>query len=349
VAGGRVPRLRLVAFSPLKLPPPTRLAVFGGLLLLLIVSGTVGYRAIEGWPWFDAFYKSVATLTSIGADMPTSDLGRGFTMVLALGGIFTVALAATEVLRTLITGELRTYLENRRMEKRIEDLDQHVIVCGYGRVGRHTCVHLQGAGVPFVVIDRDDAAVTAAVAAGAHAVSGDATVDAIMRRAGIARARAVVAAASTDADNVLITMTARLLSATLPVVARAADESTVPKLLRAGATRTVSPYAIGGGRLAEAVMRPAAPDLIEAVASADLHDVQVAQQAVRAGSALDGATVGASGLRSRLGLILLAIKRAGGEVAFNPGDDAVLAAGDTFIVVGPRAQLDRTAELAASG
>ena len=329
--------------------PPLRLLVLGSVLALLIAIGTVGYRAMEAWSWFDAFYKSTLLLTSLGSELHAhSTRGRVLTIVLALGGIFTVALAASEVLRIIVTGELRDYLEKRRMGKRIDHLERHVIVCGYGRVGRHACAHLAGAGVPVVVIDRQDARLAAAREAGAYVVSGDASADSTLRGAGIERARALVAAAATDADNVLITMTARLLHPTLPIVARAAEEAAVPKLLRAGATRTISPYAISGRRLAYAVLCPTALDLIEVVARTDLPDLQVEERLVHPGGPLDGQTVGTSGLRSRLGLILVAIKRKDGEIAFNPGDEAALAAGDTLILLGGRRPAERADQLVLS-
>src|SRR5581483_5017454 len=152
---------------------------------------------------------------------------------------------------TLITGELRDFWDRRRMARRIDALERPVIVCGYGHVGQHVCAGLLGGGVPIVVIDRRDAALAAARDAGAHALLGDATADATLNRAGIQRARALIAVAGTDPDNILITMTARLLCPALPIVARAEDESVVPKLLRAGATRTVSPHVIAGGRMAQ--------------------------------------------------------------------------------------------------
>ena len=165
---------------------------------------------------------------------------------------------------------------------------------------------------------------------------GDATADATLRRAGIERARALIAVAGTDPDNVLITMTARLLRPALPIVSRAEEETTVPKLLRAGATRTVSPHSIVGGRMAEAVLRPAVLDLIEDATGKRDPDLQMEEQLVSPGSPLDGKTVGASGLRSRLDFILVAIKRRDGHLAFNPADDAPVAAGDTLITLGPR-------------
>jgi voltage-gated potassium channel len=253
-----------------------RLLAFLSVPVLLIAVGTVGYRAIEGWPWFDAFYTSVTTLTSIGYERyALSTEGRVFTICLALFGIFTVAAAAAEVLRTIITGELRDYLEKRRMRKRIEDLEQHVIVCGYGRVGRHVCADLRGAGVPFVVIDRREAALAAAREAGAHPVSGDASVDTVLHRAGISRARALITVTGTDSDNVLITMSARLLHPTLPIVARAEEDATMLKLRRAGATRTVSPYAVCGGCMAQAVVHPSVVDLIEVATRKDLPDLAI--------------------------------------------------------------------------
>jgi voltage-gated potassium channel len=341
---------RLVATSsPPKLRPPSRLLAFASVPVLLIGVATVGYHAIERWPWFDAFYMAVAILTSIGSEThPLSNRGRGFTIILALGGIFTVALTATEVVRTIITGELRAHREKHRMKKRIEALEKHVIVCGYGRVGRHACAQLSSAGIPFVVVDRADVPLTAAREAGAHPVMGDATADGTLLDAGIERARALVAAAGTDSDNVLITMTARLLRPTLPIVARVAEETSVPKLLRAGATRTVSPYAIGGARMAQAVLSPAVLDLVEVVTRTELTTLQLQEQVVHRGSPLEGKTVAASGLRSRLGLILVAIKRPDGEVAFNPGEDTTLAAGDTVIILGPRAQLAHVEELASA-
>jgi voltage-gated potassium channel len=334
----------------MKLRPPLRLLVFGCVPALLIVVGTVGFHLIERWSWFDAFYTSVTTLTSIGYERyALSVQGRVFTMALALGGIFTVAVAASEILRTIITGELRDYRGRRRMEKRIDRLERHVIVCGLGRVGRHVCADLRAAGVAFVVIDRAEAVLAGALEAGGLPVSGDATVDATLRRAGIQRARALIAVAGTDSDNVLITMTARLLHPTLTIVARAEEEATVCKLRRAGATRTISPYAVGGGCMAHAALRPAATELGEIATRKDFPDLQIEEQLLRPGNALEGKTIGASGLRSQLGLILVAIKHRDGQLAFNPGDDAALAAGDTLIVLGHRAQLDRSGALALSG
>jgi len=303
--------------------------------VLLVATGTIGYHVIEGWSWFNALYATVITLTSIGYEgkHALSSAGRVFTMVLAVGGIFTVAVAATEVLGIVITGELRDYRLRRRMRRRIDRLEKHVIVCGHGRVGQRVCQGLRENDVPFVVIDRREEALAAARDLGALVVLGDATADAILREAGVGRARALIATAGADPDNVLITMTTRLLAPALTIVARAQDENTVPKLLRAGATRTISPHAVVGGLLAHAVLHPAVLDLLEVATNRKYPELQMEEQLVDRGGPLDGLTLGKSGLGSQEELIVVAIKHRDGRVAFNPGDDAPMVAGDTLITL----------------
>jgi voltage-gated potassium channel len=326
------------------------LLVFASVPAVLIGVGTVGYRFLEGWSWFNSFYVAVITLTSIGhnetASLSTS--GHLFTMALALGGIFTVAVAVTELLGTIITGELRNFWWTWRMSKRIEALDQHVIVCGYGHIGQHVCAELLGGGVRVVVIDRLETALESTHDAGGLLLIGDATADATLSRAGIARARALVAVAGNDSDNVLITMTARLLCPLLPIVSCAEEESMVHKLERAGATRVVSRHAIAGGLMAQAVLRPALLDFIEEATGKRHPNLRMEEQLIGPGSPLDGKTVGTSGLRSREGLVLVAIKRPDGSLAFNPDDGAPVAAGDTLITLGNRQQLGRADALALS-
>jgi voltage-gated potassium channel len=331
-----------------KLALPIRLLVFCSVPAVLVAGGTLGYHWIEGWTWFYSLYVTVITLTSIGygEKQPFSTSGRVFTVVLALGGTLTVGVAATEVLGLVITGQLRDYWERLRMRRRIEALQQHVIVCGYGHVGRHVCTDLLDARIPVVVIDRREEALAAAHDGGAHPVLGDATADATLGRAGIARARALVAVAGTDPDNVLITMSARLLRPSLPIVARAEEQATMAKLVRAGATLTVSPHALAGERMAQAVLRPAVFGLIEEASGRGHAALQLEEQLIRPGSPLDGKTVRESGLRSGRGLILVAIKRPDGQLAFNPDDDAPVAAGDTLIMMASRAGLGRADALA---
>ncbi|HXJ19433.1 MAG TPA: NAD-binding protein [Polyangia bacterium] len=312
--------------------PPWRLFVFLSLPPLLICAGAIGYRLIERWSWFDSIYVAVTSLTSLGSGVrhATSQSGRVLTLGLALAGVSTLALAATELLSAIMTGELREYLRSRRMTRRIEALEQHVIVCGHGQVGQHVCAEIIAGGVPVVVVDRQDEALALAREAGAHAVLGDASDDDTLRRAGIERARALVTVAGSDPDNVLITMTARLMQPALPIVSRSDHEATVPKLLRAGATRTASPHLIAGERIADVVLHPA-------TLAADL---QMRESMVRPGDAFDGLTVGACGLRGQGGPILIAIRHRDGSVVFNPADHVRVDAGDVVITLNQGPQRD---------
>jgi voltage-gated potassium channel len=335
---------------PRKLLIPQRLLVLASVPSALIAGGTFGYHLTEGWSWFDSFYISVTTLTSLGYGdkAALSTAGRVLTLVLALGGISTFALAAAELLGTVVTGEMHEFVWRRRMRRRIDALERQVIICGYGGVGARVCAQFIRAGVAVIVIDCKESAAVAARDAGAEFVVGDATIDQILVDAGIGRARALIALAGSDADNVLITMTARALRPDLTIVSRAEEDSAVPKLLRAGATRTMSPYGIAGGRIAQAVLRPAVFDFLEDVAGDGHLDLRMDEQLVRPGSSLDGKTIGDSGLRSWPDLILIAIKHSDGRLAFDPDDDERVVAGDTLITLGRREQQGRADALALS-
>jgi len=338
---------------PRKLRIPLRLLVFASVPAALITGGTIGYRLTEGWSWFESFYAAVITLTSIGhGDQHAFTVaGHVVTLGLALGGISTFALAAAELVGPIVTGEMHEYLWRRRMRRRIDALEQHVIVCGYGCVGAHVAGQLLRAGVPVIVIDTDEAEAVAAREVGAEFIVGDATLDVTLVHAGIGKARALIALAGSDAVNVLITMSARALARPLLIVSRAQDDAAAPKLLRAGATRTMSPDAIAGGHIAQAVLRPAVFDFLEDI-TAEGHpdvrhlDLRMDEQVVRAGSALDGKTVGASGIRTWRGLILVAIRHADGHLEFDPDEDARIIAGDTLITLGHRKQQGRADALA---
>jgi len=256
--------------------------------LALLGLGTLGYHAIEGWPWFDALYMSVITLTTIGYGEvhPLGPGGRVFTMLLSLGGIFTLFFATTEFLRAAIGGELSFYFGRHRMEKKLAKLTGHVIVCGFGRVGRQVCEEFSAAGVPFVIVDSSADRLAGFAMATGHPLCGDATEDAVLREAGIDQARALVVAVPSDADNLFITMSARLLSDRITIVARAEEAASVPKLVRAGANRVISPHVLGGGRVVQAVLRPAVLDFIEVATRSEHLDLQIEELPVAPGGGL---------------------------------------------------------------
>jgi voltage-gated potassium channel len=289
---------------------------------------------------------TVITLITIGYGEvhPLHHGGRVFTIVLALGGATTLAAVATYVLQFLISGELNKTFGRQRMQRTLDTVRDHVIICGYGRVGRRVVEDFAAAGVPVVVVDQDEARLRDCPLW----VAGDVTEDATLKRAGIAHARALVASVPSDADNLYVTMSARLLNANLTIVARAESEGTEEKLLRAGATRVISPAAIGGQRVVQAVLRPAVLDFIDLATKSHHLELQMEQALVQKGSRLDGVSVGEAALRERCDVVVVAIQRADGKMHFNPPLDARMVHGERLVVLGNRASLDKVEALARS-
>ena len=235
------------------------------------------------------------------------------------------------------------------MERALGELADHVIVCGYGRMGRLVCGEFASLQMPFVIIDRDPSLLEGFRRPHGIPLLGDATSDEVLRRAGVTRARTLVTVAASDADNLYITMSARLLNEKLFIVARSEEEDAEKKLLRAGANRVISPYVIGGQRVAQAVLRPAVVDFIELATRHDYLELQIEETRIEAGSALAGAQVKDRRLRQELGIIIVAIQKPDGAMVFNPEPEAALGAQDVLITLGHRDQLDRLAALARAG
>ncbi len=317
--------------------------------IVLIVGGTLGYYWLEeSYSLFDGLYMTVITLTTVGYEEvhPLSPPGRVFTMVLLLVGVFVFFYTVTELLRSVISGEVRQLLGRQRMERSLSGLKNHMIICGYGRMGRHVCREFSNQGLPFVIIDRRAELLQDFGVPHGIALHGDATSDEILKRAGVERARALVTLAASDADNLFITLSARLLNDKLFIVARAEGELAEQKLRRAGASRVVTPYAIGGAKVAMAVLRPAVVDFIELATRTEHLDLQIEEALIHENAKLVGVTLHASRLRQDLGVIVVAIKKSNGHLVANPPGDAVMEVGDTLIALGARQSLDRVEVLA---
>jgi voltage-gated potassium channel len=329
---------------------PRRYIVLVFIPIVLILGGTLGYYFIEpSYSLFDALYMTIITLTTVGYEEihhPLSPHGRVFTIALLLIGVFMFFYTITELVRSVVSGEVRQLLGRQRMERSLAGLKNHLIICGYGRMGRHVCQEFSRQGLPFVLIDRRAELLHDFALPHGIALPGDATSDEVLKHAGVERARALVTVAASDADNLFITLSARLLNDKLYIVARAEGELAEQKLRRAGANRVVAPYAIGGTKVAMAVLRPAVVDFIELATRTEHLDLQIEEALIQAGSKLDGVTLHASGLRQDLGVIVVAIKQANGHLVANPPGDAVMTPGDTLIALGPRKGLDRVEVLA---
>ena len=320
---------------------PAPLLTAGIALVALCGVGTAGYMTISGLGFTDALYMTVITLTTVGY-REVGELGPGgqyFTMALLVSGFGLVIYSGTLLARDLIEGELQRGFGRRRVQRSIAKANGHIVVCGYGRMGRMVCRELLAKPTEFVVVDRDAETLRLAEADGHLCIAGDATEDAVLEAAGIQRARGLVAALSTDADNVYVVLSARELNPGLVIVARAEDDRSERKLLHAGATRVVSPYAIGGHRMAHALLRPTVLDVIDLATHSHGLELQIEEVEVSPGSFCDGVTLQASGLRESAGLIVIAVRKADAETAFNPTADTHIEAGDRLVLMGQAAAL----------
>ncbi len=321
-------------------------AVLGAAAMTLL--GTIGYMAIEGWSFLDGLYMTIISLTTVGYGEihSLSPMGRLYTIVLLLIGVGFILLIVTQLAESLVEGNIRRVLGRRKMDKEIQKLSGHYIICGYGRIGQIVTKILRDQGLETVVIEKDTELTAMMEEEGVRYIAGEATTDEVLLRAGIEKARCLVAAVNTDADNVYIVLTARGLNKTLFIMARAGEPAAERKLLRAGADKVIAPYDIGARRMAQSILRPTVTSLLD-LTMADARDVAVQMEELRVGSGsqLAGVKLKDSNIRAELNLIVVAIEQTDGKMLFNPGPEDVIEVGATLIVIGPSDKLDRLGEL----
>lgn len=315
------------------------------LLALLLTVGTLGFRIIADYPWGDAAFMTVITVSTVGYHElhPLDAGGRVFASVLIFAGVGTFFYVLTAILQLATGGAIRIALKERRMTSRIEDLRDHYILCGFGRVGEEIAAEFRARGAPFVIVETDPDRAAVARAHGMLVVEGDATEDRVLERARVVHARGLVAAANGDAQNTYITLTARALHAGLVIVARASQRQSERKMLQAGANQVVSPYKISGRRMALSALQPLIVDFMETVASPDdrgeriFAELEVAAESPLVAQTLEQACLGTS-------IVVLGIRSAeGGSIAVGPRGDTELRAGDRLIVMGSPDELDELA------
>jgi voltage-gated potassium channel len=306
------------------------------MLATVVAGGTIGYVLIEHWNAWDAFYMTVTTVSTVGYREvhPLSRAGQAFTVLLVLGGVGTALYAFSAIAAAVAGGGWQRRLEQRRHTQMIDALSSHFIVCGYGRIGSMIARQFQRQAVPFVVIERDPAQVRSAGEQGILTIEADASREEVLRQAGIDRARGLIAAVGTDAENVYAILTARVLRPDLFIVGRAESEDSVLKLQRAGADRVISPYRIGAVQMAQAALRPAVVDFVELAISSENLELAMEQVKIGESSVLAGQSLLDGNLRQKFGVVVVGIQRAAGRMEFNPAPDAVMGAGDTLVVLG---------------
>lgn len=312
------------------------------LLGMVVAAGTTAYYLL-GLSALDALYQTITTISTVGfREYGTTDAAwKITTLVVILIGAGSALYTFGVFLEALVEGGLTDRLVRRRTIRRIGEMDGHVIVCGWGRVGRTIAAHLQGAGAEVVVVDNDPARVELVDGV---TVQGDATDDEVLRAAGIERAATLIAALSTDADNLYITLSARALRPDLFIVARARLEAAEPKLAQAGANRVVNPQKIGGARMAALAIQPGVADFLDVVMHDGSLEFRLGEVQLRPGSALVGHTLRSAQIRDRTGALILAVRGQDGTFLTNPSPEVVLLADQTLIAIGTEAQLKALTE-----
>lgn len=314
----------------------------------VVIAGSAGYMLIEGWNCLDSLYMTVITIASVGYKEihDLSPNGRIFTIILIISGVGSVTYALTTIAKIVVEGEIQEIFGRKRLEKKIKELKNHYIVCGYGRMGRIICRELKEKDIKFVVIEKEPD--TFESAEETLVLKGDATKDENLKEAGIEKARGLISVLPTDAENLFVVLSARELNPKLFIVARAGEEGSEQKLLRAGADRVVSPYHIGGLRIAHTVLKPAVVDFIEFATKSGNIDLQMEEITVQNNSKLAGLTLDECGIGRDLGIIVVAIKKASGDMKFNPTFRTAIKSGDTLIALGEIPKLKTLEDMATA-
>jgi voltage-gated potassium channel len=306
------------------------------ILLTIILIGTFGFHFIEGWSLVDSFYVCIATLSTVGYGdfAPETTAGKFFTIFIIIFGVGTMFYSLVLMAETFIEARVRNLLGRGKLEKIIKKMNNHYIICGGGRIGFLICRELMAGKMPCVVIDNNPDVIQKARDEGFICFKGDATQDKILVEAGIKRAKGIVCVLPSDAENLYVILTAKELNQNIYIMARSEEEESEHRLLRAGADRVMSPYTLGGVRMAMAILRPAMLDFIEISTRGQSLELRMEEVSVCTGSPFISQSLEDSGIRKRYGLIIVAVKKDSGKMIFNPMANYIIEEGDRLIAMG---------------
>jgi voltage-gated potassium channel len=305
-------------------------------LLYIFIIGTFGFHYIEGWGFVDSFYTTIATLSTVGYGdfSPETTAGKFFAVFIIIFGVGTMLYSFGLVSETVMEGRLRNLLGRGKLEKIIEKMNNHYIICGGGRIGFLICRELMAGKIPCLIIDNNPEVIQKAQDESFIYCKGDATQDKVLITAGIKRARGVVCVLPSDAENLYVILTAKELNQKIYIMARSEEEESEHRLLRAGADKVMSPYTLGGVRMAMAIMRPAMLDFIEITTSRQSLELRMEEISICKDSPFISKTLEDSGIRKRFGLIIVAVKKDSGKMIFNPMANYIIEEGDRLISMG---------------
>ncbi len=322
--------------------PFIHLLIPGALLLAIIVVGVTGYVLIEGWSLIDALYMVVITLSTVGFKevRNLSTTGRLLTMAIIITGVSTAIYAAGQVIEMMVEGQIVGYRRRKKMEKLISEMKNHYIICGFGRVGHQVAVEFNAAKIPYVVLDSKPETADELSSRNIPFIVGDITSDKILLDAGIKKAKGLIAAADSDTANVFVTLSARVLSPELSIIARASSMAAEEKMKKAGANRVISPYFIAGKRMAAVATKPIAVDFLDTVLHSEHVEMEMREFKLTSDCTLAGRTLGEANIRQKSGAFVIAIRKSNGVFNLQPVAETKIEAGDTLVAIGTPTQLD---------
>lgn len=311
------------------------------LIMVFIFSlGSTGYHLIEDMTWFEGLYMTFITISTIGfTELHTlSNEGRIFTMLIFVVGIGVISYIASQTTQLLFEGEL---FHKRGMEKRLKKMEQHYIICGYGRIGNRIAEVLKDAGLPLVIVENSAAGIERLKDDKIPFVEGDAEDEATLLEAGIEKAQSLICTLSNDQDNVFTTLLARDLNPKLFILVRTNETANKNRVLRAGADKVISPYEIGADRMANVILRPHVDEFVDSITKYNMQDRTFDEALIADGSVLDGKTLAEINLRTEYGVLIIAIIPKGGSIQFNPDSSSKINVGDSLILIGDLSQIDK--------
>jgi voltage-gated potassium channel len=316
-------------------PWTLHLSLYFFLILAVLAAGTAGYRWIEGWPLSECLYMTVITVSTVGFGEvhPLSRAGHIFTVLLIFFGVTSAALSLTALFEYFVLRGLTNLFGRNKMDKQIEKLNRHIIICGYGRTGYYIARDLQKMKQSFVVIENDPERIKLLEQEGLLHIPGDPSEEDLLEAAGAGRAEALVAALPKDADNLFLTVSARSLNHDLRIIARVQDPDNSRKFIKAGASQVVSPFSTGAARIVQLLTRPSVVDLIELVTGQENLALEVCEVPVDEASALAGKTLAESRARQTLGCLVFAVRRPGRETVFDPDPGLRIESGDVLMAI----------------
>lgn len=320
---------------------PKRILFFAGVLISLGMIGTVGFALLEDLSILDALYMTVVLISTVGiGTSPQTGLGKILAMLIIVMGVGTLFYAFGTFIEFLIGGYLADLLEERSMKKKISEYSGHYVICGFGRVGEQVAREFERSGKDFIIVDSNPDSISHCREHGYPHVQGDAADDEVLMEARLTEAEGLVACVDSDADNVFVTLSARVLAPDLIIVSRGNTEESYSKLVKAGADKVVSPYAIGGREMATLMLKPMVSDYLDIVTGGGELQLRVEQIKLTCGSPVLGKSIEELKVRQITGSTILAIRKPGGEFDTNPSPNTVIEENDILITAGTREEID---------